>query len=279
MRRVRIVTDSTSDVPPGLAEQLGITVVPAYVQIEGKSLRDGDQITRAELYERLPKLASLPTTAAPPAYEFAAAFRNLVDQTEEVIAILVSPDLSGMMNSAYLGSQEVPELKVHLVDSGQVAMGLGWQAILAAEAAAAGESAREVLAMLEDLRPRVRLVAMLDTLDYLHRSGRVAWARAVAARLLRIKPLVDVYEGEVRMAGRVRTRRKAIDLVFEILDSLGSLQRLAALHTAAPADFVAFRERLGGLFPIEDILVSEVGPTVGTHVGPDGLGIAAVIAA
>ncbi|MGD1992650.1 MAG: DegV family protein [Anaerolineae bacterium] len=278
MQPVRIVTDSTCDVPAELAERLKVTVVPAYVQMEGQSLRDRDQISRADFYRRLPHLSEVPTTATPPAHEFTVAFRELIGQAEEVVAILLSESLSGMYNVARLGAQEVPELKIHLVDSRQVAMGSGWQVITAAEAAAAGQAAPEILAQLKDVRPRIRILTMLDTLEYLRRSGRVAFARAAAARLLRIKPLIEVYEGEVVLLGRVRTRRAAIDRLVEMVDELGPLDRLAVVHTAAD-DVESFRDRLGRSFPVERILVSHVGPVVGAHVGPGALGVAAIIAA
>lgn len=278
MESVRIVTDSTCDVPADVAERLKITVVPAYVQMEGQSLRDREQISRAAFYRRLPQLSEVPTTATPPAHEFTVAFRELVGQAEEVVAILLSQSLSGMYNAAYLGAQEVPQLKIHLVDSRQLAMGLGWQVIIAAEAATAGQTAPQILARLEDLRFRIRILTMLDTLEYLRRSGRVAWAQAAAARLLRIKPIIEVHEGEVVLIGRVRTRRAAIDRLVEMVEDLGPLDRLAVVHTAA-GDVEAFRERLGAFFPVERILVSHVGPVVGAHVGPKALGIAAVVAA
>lgn len=278
MQPVRIVTDSTCDVPADLAERLKVTVVPAYVQMEGQSLRDQEQISRTTFYQRLPHLSEVPTTATPPAHEFASAFRELVGEAEEVVAILLSESLSGMYNAARLGAQEVPELKIHLVDSRQLAMGLGWQVIVAAEAAAAGKAAPEIMAQLESVRPRIRILTMLDTLEYLRRSGRVAWAQAAAARLLRIKPLIEVHEGEVDLLGRVRTRRAAIDRLIEMVDDLGPLDRLALVHTAAD-DVEAFRDRLATMFPVERILVSHVGPVVGAHVGPDALGVAAVVSA
>jgi DegV family protein with EDD domain len=278
MQPVRIVTDSTCDVPAELAERLQITVVPAYVQMEGQSLRDREQISRAAFYQKLPHLSEVPTTATPPAHEFAVAFRELAGQAEEVVAILLSQSLSGMYNAAFLGAQEVPQLKVHLVDSRQLAMGLGWQVIVAAEAAAAGQPASEILARLEGLRPRIRILTMLDTLEYLRRSGRVAWAQAAAARLLRIKPLIEVHEGEVVLLGRVRTRRAALNRLVEMVESLGPLDRLAIVHTTAD-DVGAFRDRLGAFFPEERMLVSHVGPVVGAHVGPNALGVAAVVAA
>jgi len=278
MPRVRIVTDSTADVPAEVADRLGITVVPAYVQMGGQSLRDGEQISREEFYRVLPTLPEVPTTAVPPAEEFAAAFRSLVGQADEVIAILISTTLSGMLNAARLGSQAVPELKVHLVDSRQLAMGLGWQVIVAAELAARGAQAEEIIATLQRIRPRIRILAMLDTMENLRRSGRVAWARALAARILDVKPLIEFREGEAFLVGRVRTRRKAIRRLLEMASTLGPLERLAVIHTVAP-EAESIRAHFGALFPAEQILVSEVGPVVGTHIGPGALGIAAIVAA
>lgn len=278
MGRVRILTDSTSDLPADLAERLEVTVVPAYVQMEGQSLRDGEQISRAEFYRRLPAMSAVPTTAAPPAREFAQAFRRLAEQTDEVIAILLSASVSGLFNSARLGAEEVPDLRIRLVDSQQLAMGLGWQVIVAAEAAAAGAGAAEILALLQDVRPRIRILALLDTLTYLRRSGRVAWPRALAARLLSIKPLLSFHEGEAALVGMARTRRKGLARLMEMIASLGRFERLALVHTQAP-DVAPFRAMLSTLFPSEQILTSEVGPIVGTHIGPAALGVAAIIAA
>ncbi len=278
MTRIRVLTDSTADVPDSIASQMGIAVVPAYVQIGDASLRDGVDISREEFYRRLPGLARVPTTAVPPADDFTAAFRRLSGAADEVIAVLVSATLSGMLGVARLGSADVPDLTVHLVDSQQVMMGLGWQAILAAEDAAAGRSSAEILAHIHSVQPRVRIFGVLDTLEYLRRGGRVDWARTTAARLLHIKPLIEFVQGKAVLVGQVRTRRRAIDRLIEIIADLGPLERLALIHTAAP-DWPSFRDRLGELVPVERILVSEVGPTVGTHLGPSALGVALIIAA
>lgn len=278
MQRVRILTDSTADVPADLVERLGIVVVPAYVQFDGKSLRDGEQISREEFYQLLRTLKRPPTTAVPPAEEFATTFRGLVGKAKEVVAILLSTTLSGMYNAAWLGSQAVPELRVHLVDSRQLTMGMGWQVVAAAEAAANGKGSEEILALLADLQPRIHVLAMLDGLDHLQHSGRVEWARAMAVRLLRIKPLIEVYDGRVALAGRVRTRRRALERLVEMTAALGPLERLAVVHTAAP-DVEAFCQRLGRVFPRDRMLVIEVGPVVASHIGPRALGVAAVVAA
>ena len=280
MSRVRIVTDSTSDLPPQVATRLGITVVPAYVQVANHSYRDApssEGFSREEFYAQLPTMASVPTTAVPPAYEFAVAYRSLVGEADEVIAIVVSTSLSGMYNVACLGAEEAPELKVHVVDSGQITMGLGWMAVAAAEAAAEGRSAQEIIALIEDIKPRVRVYAVLDTLEYLRRSGRVGWARAKAAQVLRIKPIVEVLLGRVRDLGRARTRRRAVEQLIELVRAQGPLERLAILHTFAP-DVGDLRNRLVDLCPAEQVFTVAVTTIIGAHVGPRGLGVAAVTA-
>jgi DegV family protein with EDD domain len=278
--QVRIVADSTSDVPPEVAARLRITIVPAYVQIGDRSYRDGhgiSGISREEFYTRLPTMSAVPTTAVPPAGEFTAAYRSVSSEAEEVITIVVAASLSGMYNVARLGAREVPDLKVHVVDSGQTTMGLGWMAITAAEAAAEGQSAQEILALIEDLKHRVHVYAMLDTLEYLRRSGRVSWARAKAAQVLRIKPIVELVLGEVRDVGRARTRHRAIERLVELARALGPLERLAILHTYA-SEIEQVRHRLADLCSPQQPLTVAVTTIIGAHVGPAGLGVAAVIA-
>jgi DegV family protein with EDD domain len=280
MSPVRILTDSTSDIPSHVATQLRITVVPAYVQVGNRSYRDGPVaggLSREEFYAQLPTMSIAPTTSVAPAHEFAAAYRSLIDEADEVIALVVSTNLSSMYNVARLGAEQVPELKIHIVDSGQVTMGLGWMVIAAAEAATGGQSAREILALVEDMKPRVHVYATLDTLEYLRRSGRVSWARAKAAQILHIKPIVEVLLGKVRDLGRTRTRRRAIDQLVELARSLRPLERLAILHTYAP-ETEDLRRRLADLCSPSHILTVAVTTIIGAHVGPRGLGVAALTA-
>jgi DegV family protein with EDD domain len=279
MKQVHILTDSTSDVPPEMAERLRITVVPAYVHVGNRSYRDApgssDGLDREEFYAQLPTMADVPTTAVPPIRDFGAAFEDLVGEAEEVIAIVLATTLSGMYNVALQGAQQTPELTVHVVDSEQLSMGHGWIVVAAAEAAAEGKSASEILALIEDMKPRVHVYAMLDTLEYVRRSGRVSWARAKAAQMLRIKPIVKVVRGNVSDQGRSRTRRRAIEQLLELVRALGPLERLAVLHTYAP-DLDEFRRRLADLCPLEQLPTVAVNTIIGAHVGPRGLGVAAV---
>jgi len=278
--RVRILTDSTSDIPLDVAERLHITVVPAYVQIAGRSYRDAPSsgtFSREEFYAKLPDMPSLPTTAVPPAHEFSLAYRRLADEADEVIAIVLSADLSGMYNVARLGAQDVEGVKVHVVDSGQLTMGLGWMVIAAAEAAAEGRSAADILALVNEMKSRVYVYAVLDTLEYLRRSGRVSWVRAKAAQLLRIKPVLQVLLGKVTDLGQTRTRRRSIERLVELARSHQPLERLAILHSCAP-DVEELRSRLLDLCPSEQVFTVAITTIIGAHVGPRGLGVAVVAA-
>lgn len=277
MARVRIVTDSTSDVPTDVAERLGIVVVPAYVQLGNSSYRDRVELSRESFYAQLPEMPASPTTAVPPIDDFVGAYRECLESADEVVAILVSAKLSGLCSAARVAAQQVPDLKVHILDSGQVSMGLGWMVIAAAEAAARGCGVRDVTAAAQATGRRIRLYAMLDTLEYLHRSGRVSWAAAEASRLLRVKPLVRVVDGEVEIADRTRTRRRALDRLVARARAAAPLERLAILHTIAP-EVDAFRRRMAEFCDAESILTVLVTTAIGTHVGPRALGIAAVAA-
>jgi DegV family protein with EDD domain len=214
----------------------------------------------------------------PPPHEFTDAYRRLSREADEIVAIVISSNLSGMYSVAHLGAQNVPEIRVHVVDSGQVTMGLGWMVIAAAEAATEGRNAREILSLIDGLRPRVHVYATLDTLEYLRRSGRVSWPRARAADALRIKPIVEVAQGEVKDAGRTRTRRRAIERVLEMTRALGPLERLSIIHTCAP-ETDQLRSMLAEHHSPAQLVDVAVTTVIGAHVGPRAIGVAAVAAA
>lgn len=274
---IHIVTDSTSDIPLDLARALNITVTPVHVIFGEESFDDGVTITREAFYRRLKTSSILPTTSTPSAGEFAEVYQRLGG---EIVSIHVAARWSSLFNTAQLGASLAPNAQVTFWDSGKLAMGLGWQVILAARAAQAGRATVEILQVLEEAKRRVHLFAMLDTLDFLRRSGRVNALIARFGQLLSIKPLIDVGDGEASVVGRVRTRHNAIERLKEMTNELGPLQSLAVLHTACydSARQLAdeFAQTLTQLR--EPIIVCEATTAVGTHVGPNALGIAAVTA-
>ncbi len=270
---IAIVTDSTSDLPPHWLARYGIHSVPAVVVMDGKNLRDGVELSREDFYNRLPSLNPPPTTAAPSSGEFETLYRRLFDEgASHVISIHLASPLSGIYNAARLAAQAFKD-RVSVVDSGSLTLGLGWQVVEAAEAALRGESVAQILRLLEELRPRTRVVALLDTLEYLRRSGRVSWARAALGDLLRIKPLVEVYLGEVLRVAQVRTRKKGVRRLLDHVCGLAPFQRIGVLHTNA--EEVA-RELIAALHLPPDTPLINVTTVIGTHVGPNGLGFALI---
>lgn len=276
--RVALVTDSTADLPAEEAARLQVQVVPAILVLGEESYRDGEGLTRQAFYERLPGLRTPPTTAAPSPQAFAQAYeRALAAGAEHVVSVHVSAALSGMVNAASQGAKDF-EGRVTVVDSRQVSMGLGLQVIEAAEAAAAGGTAAEVLATLEKARRRVRLFAMLDTLEYLRRSGRVGWLQASLGGLLQVRLLVEVVEGEVRRLAQERTRRRGVARLLAEVQRQGAAERLAVLHTRAEAEARELAARLAEAGYPSDAYVVEATPIIGAHVGPGALGVATLLA-
>ena len=272
---IAIVTDSTCDLSPETAAQHQIHVVPNILVIDGQSLEDGRDISRQEFYERLPHMKTVPTTASASAGTFQTLYERLFKQgIKQIISLHAPSSLSGIFNAARLAAQSF-DSKVEVVDSGQVSLGLGFQAIAAAEAAAKGLSLETIFTEIEAIRQRVHVVAMLDTLEYVRRSGRVSWARARLGSLLEIKPFVEMREGKVLNLGEARTRHKSVDRLIQMLQNLGPLERLAILHTNAEKDAQQLLQQLKIEINAIPMLVN-VTTVLGTHVGPNGLGFVAV---
>jgi len=273
--RIGLVTDSTSDIPLNLIEKHSIEVVPAILNIGTSSFMDGEGITREEFYERLPIMKSSPTTSSPSVGSFQVCYEKLFSAgVEKIISIHPPIHLSGIFNAARLAAESFGE-RVQILDSGQVSLGLGFQVLAAAEAIARQAGLGEILDLVEGIQKRVRVIALLDTMEYLRRSGRVSWARAKMGDLLNIKPLIELRFGVVERIGQVRTHAQGIQRLFENIQNWQPLERLAILHTNAE---VAARKLLEDINPNLKAppMVVNVTTVIGIHVGPDGLGIAAV---
>ena len=278
---IAFVTDSTSDIPVDIQNTLNIHVIPNLVNIDGKSLLDGKDITRQEFYETLPGMKSPPTTATAGSGVYQQLYADLLEGGASHIVSIHAPNaLSGIFNAASTASQAFGN-RVKVIDSGQLSLGLGFQVIMAAEALVETDLMTEedkleaVLQTIKDVQRRIHVVAMLDTLEYVHRSGRVSWARARLGNLLRIKPFLSVKDSRVLRLGDTRTRRRGIERLKKFLLSLGELDRLAILHTNAEADARQFLDDLNFDLDYETLIVN-VTTVIGTHVGPNGLGFAAV---
>jgi DegV family protein with EDD domain len=273
--KIGFVTDSTSDIPVDLAENYGIEIVPAVVNINGRSYKDGLDISREEFYLRLPGLKQLPMTSSPSVGSFQARYEKLLSAGADFILSFHPPnELSGIFNAARLAAQPFGE-RVQVLDSGQVSLGLGYQVLLAAEAAVKGAILEEVLAGVASIRKRVRVTALLDTIDYVRRSGRVSWAAAMIGGVLHLHPLIELRYGIVYRLGQARTRLQGIKRLVEMLDSWGALERLAVLHTNAESVARQLMDDVKLKVNLPPLLVN-VTTAIGTHVGPNGLGFAVI---
>lgn len=275
--KIGIVTDSTSDLPAYLIEEHQIQVVPTILILEGKEYSDGIGITREEFYTRLPSFQTPPTTAAPSIGDFTAPYETLLSQgCDHVISIHSASQLTTIVNVARQAAKEFPN-KVTCIDSGSLSLGLGFQVLAAAEESDFG--LQPVLNAIASTRKRLQVTAALDTMEYLKRSGRVPSAVATLGGLLSIKPMIELIDGEVKPIGAVRTTSQADERILSLLLKQGELQRLAIMHTnAEPRAKKLLDEMMSRVRQSvpRDILFVNVTAVIGTHLGPNGIGFAAV---
>jgi DegV family protein with EDD domain len=273
---VRIVTDSTCDLPAEIIARCGIRVVPLYINVGRQSYLDGIDITREEFYQKLPTFPVHPTTAVPSPQKFRAIYDSLADEgATEVLSIHISEALSAMVNVARLAAKETSSAIVTVLDSQQLSLGTGFQVETAAELAAAGHSVSEILAVLNDQIKRSHVFAALDTLEFLKRSGRMNGFVAGFGTLLQIKPILTMHAGQPGTE-RVRTRQHAMKRLIEMLEKLGALERVAFVHTHALERVAELRQLAASLLPSADIMVEDITPVLGTHIGPGAAGFAVI---
>jgi len=276
MKRVIVVTDSTAGMPADLAAQHGVHIIPLWVHFGEQGYRDGVDLTTEQFYPMLAKARNLPTTSQPSAGEFLELYRSLAGQAEAIVSIHISSELSGTVASALAARQMIPELPVHVIDSRSTSMGLGMIALAAARAAAEGHSAEEVAALAEQLVPRMSVIFVVDTLEYLHKGGRIGGATALLGSLIQIKPILHLDKGRIEALDKVRNRRKALDrlmgIVAERTEGAGSLHA-SIVHAQAEEEAEAIRDRVSGAFRFAELYMAGVSPTIGTHVGPGTVGI------
>jgi DegV family protein with EDD domain len=271
---VRIVTDSSCDLTDEELAPHGIEVVPLTIRFGDEELEDRTELSVEEFYERLARSAVLPETAAPAPGKFEAAFRRQAAAgADAVVCINLSSGLSATMQSAQNAARSLEgELDVRVVDSTSITSGLGTQVLLAAEAAAGGASADEVVALVEGLAARTHVVGALDTLDNLKKGGRIGGAQALLGSLLSIKPIVDISTGVVEEAGKARTRRRALETLRAKVAEAGEVEHLCVTHGFAP-DLEEMLALLEPEHPRSSIRVGHIGPVIGTHGGPRVMGV------
>lgn len=275
-QKIRVICDSTCDIPAEIIAKHHIRVVPCFVNYDGNSFADdGVQLKRDEYYRQLPHIRPVPKTSAFPPGMVEPVVEEALKEADHVVILSVPAKLSGVYNAFRLGTSNFPQDKITLIDSGQVAMGLGWQVIIAAETAETTGDVEAVKDAVQRVRGNQRLFAALDTLEYLRHSGRVSWASASLGSLLQIKPILDVREGEVKSHSRVRTFKRAFDELITLAREQAPLDRLAVMHADNAKGAQDLKDALKDIAPADTLTVN-ITPTIGTHIGPGGLGFASV---
>jgi DegV family protein with EDD domain len=270
---VRVVTDSSCDLPDELVDQLGIEIVPLTIRFGSEELVDRKELSATEFWRRLASAPKLPETAAPSAGAFETAFRSLAgDDADGIVCINLSSKLSATMQSAQVAARSMADTcPVVVIDSLQASMGVGSLAVSAARQAAAGDSLDDIVREITSQRDRTKLFGALDTLEYLRKGGRIGAAQAMLGSMLSIKPVIELRDGQVEEAGKVRTRSKSLRTLAEHV-SRQPVERLAVLHGDAP-DLDELLDLLESSVPRDEIIVGTVGPVIGTHTGPRVIGV------
>jgi DegV family protein with EDD domain len=270
---IAIVTDSTADVPVETAASLNISVIPAVLTLNGETYVDGHDISRAEFYQRMPDLRTPPTTAVPSAIVFEETYQRLFESgVERILSIHLSSKLSGMVNTAMQAARNFGD-RVTVFDSGQLTLGTGFQAIEAALVVMEGLDFDQVVSTARRFREKAYVVALIDRLEFMRRSGRVNWLRANIGDLLQIKQLVEVKDGLVNALSRTRTYTRAFEQLIAIAFTWSNIKRLAVLHSGAPEKAKELTERVSDLCP-NPLMIVDVTTVIGVHVGPGCVGLA-----
>ena len=273
---IRIVTDSTCDLPETLVHQYNLTVIPLHIQQGDHAYLDGVNLTREQFYAQLPGFNPAPTTATPSPEIFKQAFEKLADAgAKAILSIHISESLSATINSARVAAEQFTRIPVTVLDSSQLSLGMGFIVEKAAQMAQAGKRLEEIVASLGEVMKRTYVFASLKTLEYLRRSGRMNFAVARLGELLQIKPLLHMHQGKP-VAHRARTQKRATERLLEWLQEYAPYERLAIVHAGVPEDANAMLERIRSFLPNGDIPIVQITPVLGAHLGVGALGFACI---
>lgn len=277
MSKVAIVTDSTAYLPSEYIKKYDIKVVPLQVVWGTETFRDGVDMLPKAFYERLQTADVLPTTSQPSAAEFKSIFENLLEEGFDVLAILISGELSGTMASAEQARMMIESERVEIVDSQTTTAELCFHILDVARAAAKGADLAACKARALGARQRSGIIFAVDTLEFLHKGGRIGGAKRFLGTVLNIKPILDLKEGRIDAVEQVRTRRKACSRLLELVQerSEGKLLRFVGVsHANVPEDAQVLLEQAQGMLDVKDSLLVDLSPVIGTHVGPGTLSVA-----
>jgi len=274
MARVRVVTDSSAELNPEVARELGITVIPMNIRFGDEESRDRVDITSEEFYRRLEYSNTMPI-AAPPAFRsFQDAYAELSQTTDQIISIHVSSQLNRTYHVASAAAEAfLGRCQISVLDSASISLGQGILVRAAAQAALKGQSLETIVRLVRGMIPHIYLVFFVETLDYLEREGRIGKAQALLGAMLNIKPILIVEDGEIIPLEKVRTRPRAVDKLFEFVAEFAHIEEIAILQVGSEGETEELIQRLQQIFPNRSFPVLPYGPVLATHIGPGTMGI------
>lgn len=274
MAQVKLVTDSTAEISPELAESLGITVLPLTIQIGKKSYREGIDLSSKDFFSLVARTDATPILTPPTVAQFEQTLDELMKQTDEIVMLFNSSKLSKTYANAHRAAMPLMgRAKIRVIDSQLISTGLGMIATSAARAANSGADVEEVVRLTRGLIPRTYIAAFADTLDFLERSGRIRKAQSILGTFLNIKPLLILEEGEIVVLEKVRTRAKAVEKLVEFIIEFTHIEKMDVLHSTTPEDVALLIEQVNLQLPNLDMKVEMYGPSLGAFLGPGALGV------
>jgi len=276
-KNVAIATDSVANLTPELVSEYDIRVIPQRLNWEGVTYQDGVDITTSEFYSRLGTAKEIPTTSQPSAWEFKEFFEEIAEEYDSILCITISDHLSGTLDSALGAKKMLPDIDIEVIDSRSASMGQGFITLAAARAISEGMSLAEAAEIVRQLIPLTKAVFVVDTLEFLHRGGRIGGARRLVGSVLSIKPLLHLVDGKIEPLASVRTKRKALQRAMEIIeaDTIGrGPLHAAVMHAANPTEAEQFKNEVQQRLQPVELRMTELTPVIGTHTGPGLVGLA-----
>jgi len=269
---IKIVTDSSADLPAPTAQELGISVVPLYVRFGDEVYRERADLTDEEFYQKLLHGTVHPVTIQPNPQDFAEVYQKLSEEADAIVSIHISSKLSGTLNSALQAKKMIASrCPIEVVNSQTVTLALGLMTTAAAKAANAGKSLQQVLAVIKEAMHNTHSLVLLDTLKYLHLGGRIGKAKALLGSILNVKPMITIRDGEVVPAGQVRSRAKGIEQLFDFVKNATNIESLAVAYSTTFDEAQTLLQGVASIFTKGEVRLDRLGTTLGVHTGPGTL--------
>lgn len=270
---VAVVTESTADLPPAMADELGITVVPLKMRIGERTYADGIDITTEQYYRMLGSLPTSPVVIDPTPSELIRVYTRLSTSTKSIVSLHTSSKLGGTYASAIAAREAVfARAQVEVIDSQSASFGLGFLAISAAQAARDGAGVREIANLVRRIIPHIHITFCVETLEYLQRSGRLERIPGAIGSVPNARPLLKVEDGEIHPVERVRTRAKALERIYEFIELFPTIDRMALMYTSSPEDAETLQRRIEPFVAADKVTVARTGPVLAAYLGPGAIG-------